>query len=711
MKMSKQWKIAGIVTLSLLGLTACEKDQVSGLSAIDDNEICIDANIQEVQTRATGSAFATGDQVGVYVVEYLNNNTDRGELQTGIYKNMKLTYNSSSWTAESKMYWQSEKQVDVIGYYPYNQSLVESTLNAYPWTIDVIQDTNEKMLKGDFLWAQKVTLPRSNAVPLTFKHMMTKVVINYKLGEGFTAFPQNMPIKVQTMNGVSTTVNLKTGEVTPATRETSYRQYQMLETQNPSAGVVLRQEAIMIPQTMRASDEFIVMTVPDLGLFKYTLPSDMELKSGWEYTFDITLTKGGIQVAVGGIQDWTQPGRPSTGQATAVVPPVTANVDDAVNDYWDRISVTNKEEILIHYGKDTATDNPCIYFKPEGQDQGYTITFDKDGYPEKLLLGQQSSDKTLAVFVPDLTSTPKKLGVGLITKQDRDDADNGILMNKVDIPASIPNGTYPEKLKDLIDVLVELVEKNNLTQQIPPSQFGQGSEILDNLLEELEQETEQPTYTGGGSSSGGSTADTALNDSINSLLGNQTSNGTGGAGTPMTPDEAQGHLNSTETSSTTGMTEAEEEFREDIQMVESGVQGGFGDVKVTLTWNNAGDTDLFLKDPQSHIIYYNNRLDKICGANLDLDNRDGFGTGKSNKPENIFYPENKGPKGTYYIKVLNYESGTRDYTLYIYAFGRTKTYRGTITGNYNSAGHYYKFEARGMADVTFSDGKISGQSW
>lgn len=707
MKMNEKWRIAGYILLSMIGLTACEQEQSSGLPEIDENKINVTAAIEGIHTRMTGSDFENNDAIGVYVVEYVNEDANPGELANGTYKNIKFSNNNGAWTSASPMYWQTKKQVDVIAYYPYYDQLTDGITGAYPWTINSNQSTLQNLLNGDFLWAKKTTLPRRNAVPLTFVHKMSKIVIKYKLGEGFTSFPEDTPIDVQTRNGVTTTIDLKTGTVTPASRQESYQKYQMYETRTPESDIILRQDAILIPQTLKAGDEFIIIRMADLGLFKYTLQQDMTLQPGYEYTFDITLTKGGIQVSIGNITDWTRPETPNSGNATAVVPPVTADIDNTVNEFWDRISATTTEEILIHYGDGTEEDPTRIYFKPEGQENGYTVIFDKDGYPDKLVTGGGSEDsQELAVFVPDLSVNPPQLGVGLITSnQDRENPESNILLDKVDMPANITDKNYPERLNDIIDILVNLVEKNNLTEQVPPEQFGQGSELLDNLLDELEQTTQQPTYTGG------SGTDVAINDSINSLLAAQSPGSNNG--NPFTPEETTTHLQTNETNSTTGADQAIADSKDDIQMIESGVQGGFGDVKVTLTWSNRGDMDLHLLDPQNYHIYYNNKKPSGCNGYLDIDNTSGFYEEGSNKPENIFYPTDEGVTGTYYIKLSNYSYnssyGDRNYTLYVYAFGKTKTYRGILNGT--DSKRYFKFTVNGPANVIFSDDYITGQSW
>ncbi|MDR2517832.1 MAG: hypothetical protein LBD13_00270 [Spirochaetaceae bacterium] len=111
------------------------------------------------------------------------------------------------------------------------------------------------------------------------------------------------------------------------------------------------------------------------------------------------------------------------------------------------------------------------------------------------------------------------------------------------------------------------------------------------------------------------------------------------------------------------------------------INGGRGDIKATLSWNNLADVDLHIVDPYGEEIYYAHKNSASGGA-LDMDNRYGYG------PENIYWASRRAPAGTYEVYVNFYSSGISgasnsysDYTVLINAFGNTKTYTGTVTSN------------------------------
>lgn len=120
---------------------------------------------------------------------------------------------------------------------------------------------------------------------------------------------------------------------------------------------------------------------------------------------------------------------------------------------------------------------------------------------------------------------------------------------------------------------------------------------------------------------------------------------------------------------------AVEEHNETIQLVEATLEHGYGDVQVTLTWNNTADLDLWVTDPYGETIYYGNPY-SASGGQLDVDDRDGFG------PENIYWPPGGAPQGNYTVRVDYYSgSGTAYFKVLIQINGLTRVYANYISEN------------------------------
>ena len=111
-----------------------------------------------------------------------------------------------------------------------------------------------------------------------------------------------------------------------------------------------------------------------------------------------------------------------------------------------------------------------------------------------------------------------------------------------------------------------------------------------------------------------------------------------------------------------------------LQLLTGALDHGYGDVQITLTWDNGADLDLWVIDPNNEEIYWNNK-NVASGGTLDVDDVNGHG------PENIFWPQDEAPDGTYKIYVHHYPSSpaVSNYTVLINAFGfLPRKYKGII---------------------------------
>lgn len=115
-----------------------------------------------------------------------------------------------------------------------------------------------------------------------------------------------------------------------------------------------------------------------------------------------------------------------------------------------------------------------------------------------------------------------------------------------------------------------------------------------------------------------------------------------------------------------------------IQSIDAILAYGYGDVQVTLTWNNGADIDLYVTDPNGDELWYQNQS-IASGGQLDVDDTDGFG------PENVFWPQGEAPDGTYEVSIHHYvyenqpsRPASANYTVVVTAFGRTQQFTGSI---------------------------------
>jgi hypothetical protein len=110
-----------------------------------------------------------------------------------------------------------------------------------------------------------------------------------------------------------------------------------------------------------------------------------------------------------------------------------------------------------------------------------------------------------------------------------------------------------------------------------------------------------------------------------------------------------------------------------------------GDVQISLIWNNFNDLDLHVVCPSGERIFFDNRNSK-CGGELDVDMNV---KPASRKPvENVYWPEDKAPRGTYKIYIHHYAKHNKgfrsnkdptEFRLLVDMEGSKKEFKGEIS--------------------------------
>ncbi len=121
----------------------------------------------------------------------------------------------------------------------------------------------------------------------------------------------------------------------------------------------------------------------------------------------------------------------------------------------------------------------------------------------------------------------------------------------------------------------------------------------------------------------------------------------------------------------TGASAIVESHQNELALVNRAVEGGYGEIQVTLTWDSSADIDLYVKDPLEELIWFDNKT-SASGGRLDIDDTNGYG------PENIFWERNSAPSGTYQVFVKHYSGNSANYSILVQAYGRIKQYEGHI---------------------------------
>ncbi len=152
---------------ALLALAACNKNSKPDTPPVDFSQYKL--RVEPVITRVTETNFESGDAIGLSVAK-----------PSGDYAaNVKLTYDGTAFSGDLNWYEEGEVASTLKAYYPYKEG------EALPTSFTVQHDQSKGTAASDFVSAVKENvLPSANAVPVVFKHRLSRLVTTVKNNTG-----------------------------------------------------------------------------------------------------------------------------------------------------------------------------------------------------------------------------------------------------------------------------------------------------------------------------------------------------------------------------------------------------------------------------------------------------------------------------------------------------------------------------------------------
>ena len=257
-------------------------------------EIRIDGSIdQQYISRVDDGGFCDGDQIGLYGVNYTEDNTLAGELKDNgnQVNNARYTFDEENWrwvSAGSVYYKDAVTNIDLYGYYPYGKP---ESVSAYQF--EVKQDQSGKNVENgyamsDFLWGKATGIaPTEQKIMLYFNHIMACANVILKEGDGFAegefAALDKAVLVANTTR--SSHIDLSTGAVT-ATGEAE------------AEGIIMKQgadgfRAVVVPQNMEAGAVLFRITVDGIN-YNFKRADAFAFESGMQYKFTIKVSKKAV---------------------------------------------------------------------------------------------------------------------------------------------------------------------------------------------------------------------------------------------------------------------------------------------------------------------------------------------------------------------------------------------------------------------------------
>ena len=152
---------------ALLALAACNKNSKPDTPPVDFSQYKL--RVEPVITRVTETNFESGDAIGLSVAKPSDDYA----------ANVKLTYDGTAFSGDLNWYEEGEVTSTLKAYYPYKEG------DGLPTSFTVQHDQSKGTAASDFVSAVKENvLPSANAVPVVFKHRLSRLVTTVKNNTG-----------------------------------------------------------------------------------------------------------------------------------------------------------------------------------------------------------------------------------------------------------------------------------------------------------------------------------------------------------------------------------------------------------------------------------------------------------------------------------------------------------------------------------------------
>lgn len=343
-----------IATLGIL-LNACHENIAVDSPIVGEEAMDLRAEIhQQYITRANDGGFANLDEIGVFIVNYINDEPQDLQVKGNHADNVRFTYSEETgkWTGSYQIYWKDKKTpIDAYGYYPFDADL--SSVTAYPFTIQKNQRDQMKTgrrLTGyeqsDFLWAKKEgIIPTAGAVTLQHHHIMAGIKVILQEGEGFESGEWDDIQKTVLVENtiLQSAINLQTGMVSMVRSSDAEP---IIPQQN---GNIYR--AVVIPQTVNANKTLLTITV-DNKTYNFKRAEEMIYYSGklHQFTFEVhkSLETGDYQFSLisESVTPWENDAESHNGAAREYIV-VNMEEDEYLGDIIEGMGIDPKEIINL----------------------------------------------------------------------------------------------------------------------------------------------------------------------------------------------------------------------------------------------------------------------------------------------------------------------------------------------------------------------------
>lgn len=288
-KIKQLASICGILAITMPALTSCsEENDMLAINSSNSNDAVKFTARMEGAARSTATAFEPGDAIGIFAVLPDGNGGAATIANSGNFAdNVKHIYDGSVFMAAegSGIIKEEGKSLSYTAVYPY----IDGIGAAFDFSINSDQSTHEGYMLSDLCTVSTSPIVEKD-VNLSFYHRLSHLVLN--IG-GFNIAGEMSLKLINVATAVHVDLNANTFEAV----EGSIGEIKV----NHEATNTYR--AIVVPQLISEGTTILSITLNGRE-FKIKTPSDIDLRSGREYSLSVQLINGSIVLTKGDIANW-----------------------------------------------------------------------------------------------------------------------------------------------------------------------------------------------------------------------------------------------------------------------------------------------------------------------------------------------------------------------------------------------------------------------
>lgn len=285
----------------MAGFTSCTNDELEQKPLDGRTPINLTSSVatRSISQNIQDTQIANGVQVGVFA------QSGGTAIENG--DNNALTADGNGAFSGTTMYFPEEGDVSIYAYAPYNQDWAGKLSTDNEFTVKTDQSSDADYCASDLMIGVPSTgnpvSSTTEAVQLNFKHKLTKLNINFNVGQSGVDL-KGATVKVKNVK-TTATVNVQSGT---ATESTSSAVADITAAVFNAEATTFTASVIFVPQTITTNAAFVEVATSAGSTFTAPLSQEVAFEGGKKYTYTAQFTGGGdepveMELKVGSVVD------------------------------------------------------------------------------------------------------------------------------------------------------------------------------------------------------------------------------------------------------------------------------------------------------------------------------------------------------------------------------------------------------------------------